>query len=46
VKVELKGKVSTAQIYFAKGVGLVATEFRETSSPDGTAKVYIGGSSK
>lgn len=42
VKVELAGGVSKTQIYFAKGIGLVATEFRERSSPDGTAKVYIG----
>ena len=42
VKVELAGGSAQTQIYFAKGVGLVATEFRENSSPNGTAKVYFG----
>lgn len=42
VEVELVGQSSTAHIYFAKDFGLVATEFRETSMPGGTAKVYIG----
>ena len=42
VEVELSGGDSTAHIYFEKGTGLVATEFRENSMPGGTAKVYLG----
>lgn len=44
VEVALSGSSSKAHIYFAKGSGLVATEFREKSQPDGTAKVYFGAS--
>jgi len=43
IEVELaSGSTSVAQIYFAHGAGLVATEFRESSDAGGTAKVYIG----
>ena len=42
IEVELTGGQSKADIYFAKNVGFVATEFREDSMPGGTAKVYIG----
>lgn len=41
VEVSLSGGESNTEIYFAKGVGPVAVEFRETTMPAGTAKVYI-----
>lgn len=45
VEVVLQGRESKARIVFAKGVGLVATVFQESSSPAGTAEVFIGGTS-
>jgi hypothetical protein len=41
VEVVLKGRDSTARIVFAKGTGLVATVFQESSAPAGTAEVFI-----
>jgi hypothetical protein len=41
VEVVLKGRNSTARIVFGKGTGLVATLFQESSSPAGTAEVFI-----
>lgn len=46
VRVTLKSRETTTTILFAKGVGLVATHFQETSSPDGTAEVFIGGTAE
>jgi hypothetical protein len=42
--VELLGPSTgtSAMIYFAKGIGFIASEFREKDAPDGTAKVYAG----
>lgn len=45
VEVLLQGRESKARIVFAKGVGLVATVFQESSMPAGTAEVFIGGKS-
>jgi hypothetical protein len=45
VRVTLEGGNSSAHVYFAKGVGLVATEYREKALVNGTAKVYIGAKS-
>jgi hypothetical protein len=39
---ENRGSRSNVSVYFAKGVGAVALEFRETGSVGGTFKVYIG----
>jgi len=44
VEVVLESRASKARIVFAKGVGLVATVFQESSTPSGTAEVFIGGS--
>jgi hypothetical protein len=41
LEIELLGEKSGGFIYFAKDLGLVATEFRESLSPSGTAKVYF-----
>jgi hypothetical protein len=43
VEVILESRASKARIVFAKGVGLVATVFQESSMPAGTAEVFIGG---
>jgi hypothetical protein len=45
LEVTLSGGTSKARIVFAKGSGLVATVFQESSSPAGTAEVFIGGQS-
>ncbi|MCX6124549.1 MAG: hypothetical protein NTV34_07335 [Proteobacteria bacterium] len=42
IKIELHGDKANALVYFAKDVGLVATEFRAETMPKGTAKVYFG----
>lgn len=43
VEVILESRASKARIVFAKGIGLVATVFQESSMPAGTAEVFIGG---
>jgi hypothetical protein len=42
IEVTLQSRESTARILFAKGVGLVATLFQESSQPAGTSEVFIG----
>lgn len=41
IEVTLTNRESTARILFAKGAGLVATLFQESSMPAGTAEVFI-----
>ncbi|MEY4629951.1 MAG: hypothetical protein RIQ81_71 [Pseudomonadota bacterium] len=42
IEVTLQSRDSLARILFAKGTGLVATLFQESSQPAGTAEVFIG----
>jgi hypothetical protein len=42
IEVTLQSRDSLARILFAKGVGLVATLFQESSEPAGTSEVFIG----
>ena len=42
VGMKLQESGTDVKLYYAQGIGPVALEFRERSSPDGTFKVYIG----
>jgi len=37
-----RGTYSNVKVYYAKGTGPVALEFRENSQPTGTFKFYLG----
>jgi hypothetical protein len=45
VAVHLEGSNNQSDIYFQKGQGVAAIEFRGDESPSGTSKVYFAGSS-